>query len=147
MIDKACFKKSVVHDFVWICGIIVILFFICVGYFGTNALIPYLTPYGTAYNWAIISSVIAMLIFLLIPLLISPYDAKELPTGVLLIINYMINIFIFIMYNSSACSYTYAYVRVCKEFPDISLFMIGIMIVFTIIHPLNMGYARCRVNT
>jgi hypothetical protein len=144
MVNKVCFKKSVVHDFVWILLIIVTLVIIGILYLIGNALIPILTPFGTAYNWAVALSILSMLTLLVVPLVSSPYEMKQFPTAVLLVIYYMLDVMIFIFYNASGFHYFNGYIVGRVDMPDIVLFILGTAIVFTIMCPISMGYARCR---
>jgi membrane-bound ClpP family serine protease len=145
MVNKACFRKSVVHDFVWILAIVVALAIIGIVYLMLNALTPILTPFGTAFNWMIILYVIILFLSCFLPFLGNPKDLKTLPTGVVITIGCMFGGLCYMLYNISQCHYTSSTIEpLCMHFPDITMVTIGWIIAMFIFIPVSMAYARCR---
>jgi spore maturation protein SpmB len=145
MVNKACFRKSVVHDFVWILLVIVALAISGLIYLMLNALAPILAPLGTAYNWLIILYVIILFLSCFLPFMSNPQDLKELPTGVVIVIGFMFGGLCYMLYNISQCYYTLGTNEpLCRHFPDITMLTIGWIIAMLIFVPVSMAYARCR---
>jgi hypothetical protein len=145
MVNKACFRKSVVHDFVWILLVIVALVITGIVYLMLNALSPILAPFGTAFNWMIILYVIILFVSCFFPFLGKPQDLKTLPTGVVVTIGFMFGGLCYMLYNISQCHYTSSTIEpLCMHFPDITMLTIGWIIAMLIFVPISMAYARCR---
>lgn len=136
MVNKTCFRKSVIKDFVSIFIIIVWLFVAGIGYLIFGALIPILTPFGTAFNWTIISYILILVFFCFFPFLGKPEDLKEVQTPALVFVGYMFGAVPFISYNTVALRE--------NNFPDIIPVTIVWVILMLICIPISMGYARCR---
>lgn len=137
MVNKACFRKSVIRDFVSILAIIVGLVVIGIVDLMLNALTPILAPFGTAFNCLIISYSVLLFLFCFFPFLGKPSDLKEFPTICLIIVGYIFGFLPFICYLTSSSFHG-------RDFPDIIPLTVGWMILMLICIPISMGYARCR---
>jgi glucan phosphoethanolaminetransferase (alkaline phosphatase superfamily) len=127
MVNKACFRKSIIGDFVFILTIIVSLIVVVIGCLMLNALVPILTPFGSAYNWVIVSYGIILFLACSLPLTGKPDDLKEFPTIGLIVVGYLVGAMPFVLYCTISLRE--------HNFPDI-LMLICV--------PISMGYARCR---
>lgn len=136
MVNKACFRKSVINDFVSILIIIVGLVVVGIGCLMLDALVPILTPFGTAFNWAIVCYGLILFSFCFLPFLGKPKDLKEFSTLALIVVGYMFGAAPFISY----CVMSFRN----SGYPDIIPVTVGWVILMLICIPISMGYARCR---
>lgn len=136
MVNKACFRKSIIKDFVLILTIIITLVIAVIGCLMFNALVPILAPFGSAFNWVIACYTIILLFLCFIPFIGKPEDLKEFPTVGLIAVGYLFGAMPFISY--------YAVALRNRGFPDILPLTVGWVILMLICIPISMGYARCR---
>lgn len=136
MVNKACFRKSVIKDFISILIIIVGLFVVGIGCLMLDALVPILAPFGTAFNWLIVCYSLILVSFCFFPFLGKPEDLREFPTLALIFVGYMFGAVPFISYCAMALRE--------HNFPDIIPVTIGWVILMLIFVTISMGYARCR---
>jgi len=136
MVNKACFRKSVIRDFVIILTAIVTLAVAIIGCMMINALIPILAPFGSSFNWLILSYTVILLFACFIPFTGKPSELKEFPTLGLIVSGYVFGALPYAGYYIGA-SWS-------RNFPDALPLTIGWVILMLICVPIAMGYARCR---
>lgn len=136
MVNKACFRKSVIRDFVSILAIIVGLVVIGIAGLMLNALTPILAPFGTAFNWVLVCYSLILFFSCFLPFTGKPEDLKTTPTVCIIVFGYLFGAAPYISYCIIALRE--------HNFPDIVPVTIGWAALMLICVPISMGYARCR---